>query len=75
MAGPVGIYISVPFCKAKCTFCNFASGVFGVERMQQYVERLCREIRGAHASAVNLGASLPRMGDSIYFGGGTPSLL
>jgi len=75
MAGPVGIYISVPFCKAKCTFCNFASGVFGAERMQQYVERLCGEIRGAHALAINLGASLPRMVDSIYFGGGTPSLL
>ena len=75
MAGPVGIYISIPFCKAKCTFCNFASGVFGAERMQQYVERLCGEIRGAHTSSVNLGASLPRMVDSIYFGGGTPSLL
>jgi oxygen-independent coproporphyrinogen-3 oxidase len=75
MAGPVGIYISVPFCKAKCTFCNFASGVFGAERMEQYVGRLCREIRGAHASALKISASLPRMVDSIYFGGGTPSLL
>ncbi len=75
MAGPVGIYISVPFCKAKCTFCNFASGVFGAERMQQYVDRLCLEIRGTHAAAINLGASLPRFVDTIYFGGGTPSLL
>jgi len=75
MAGPVGIYISVPFCKAKCTFCNFASGVFGAERMQQYVDRLCLEIRGTHAAAINLGVSLPRMVDTIYFGGGTPSLL
>jgi oxygen-independent coproporphyrinogen-3 oxidase len=75
MAGPVGIYISVPFCKAKCTFCNFASGVFGGERMQQYVDRLCAEIRGARASAQGLNASLPRAVDTIYFGGGTPSLL
>jgi oxygen-independent coproporphyrinogen III oxidase len=75
MAGPVGIYISVPFCKAKCTFCNFASGVFGAERMQQYVELLCIEIRGKHAAAINIGASLPQMVDTIYFGGGTPSLL
>jgi oxygen-independent coproporphyrinogen III oxidase len=75
MAGPVGIYISVPFCKAKCTFCNFASGVFGAERMQQYVDRLCREIRASHAAAQNLGASLPNAVDTIYFGGGTPSLL
>jgi oxygen-independent coproporphyrinogen-3 oxidase len=75
MAGPVGIYISVPFCRAKCTFCNFASGVFGAERMQHYVDRLCHEIRGAHAAAQNIAASLPRKADTIYFGGGTPSLL
>jgi oxygen-independent coproporphyrinogen-3 oxidase len=75
MAGPVGIYISVPFCKAKCTFCNFASGVFGEGRMQQYVERLCGEIRMSHGAAQNIAASLPRAVDSIYFGGGTPSLL
>jgi oxygen-independent coproporphyrinogen-3 oxidase len=75
MVEPVGVYISVPFCKAKCTFCNFASGVFGAERMQQYVERLDGEIRGAHAAAERIGASLPRAVDTIYFGGGTPSLL
>src|ERR1700730_8251768 len=75
MAGYVGVYISVPFCKAKCTFCNFASGVFGVERMQQYVDRLCGEIRGTHAAAERIDASLPRAVDTIYFGGGTPSLL
>jgi oxygen-independent coproporphyrinogen-3 oxidase len=75
MAEPVGIYISVPFCKAKCTFCNFASGVFGAERMERYVDRLCREIRGSHAAAEGLGAALPGEVDTIYFGGGTPSLL
>jgi oxygen-independent coproporphyrinogen-3 oxidase len=75
MAGPVGVYISVPFCKAKCTFCNFASDVFGAERMQHYVDRLCGEIRGTHAAAEGIEASLPRVADTIYFGGGTPSLL
>jgi len=80
MAGPVGIYISVPFCRAKCTFCNFASGVFGAERMLQYVDRLCEEIRRSQAPAQNIAASLPRAvlprtADTIYFGGGTPSLL
>ena len=75
MAGPVGIYISVPFCKAKCTFCNFASGVFGAERMKQYVDRLCDEVRAVQEAAQNLTASLPRAVDTIYFGGGTPSLL
>ncbi|MBB5346055.1 radical SAM family heme chaperone HemW [Tunturibacter empetritectus] len=75
MAGPVGVYISVPFCKAKCTFCNFASDVFGAERMQHYVDRLCGEIRGAHEAAERIEGSLPRAVDTIYFGGGTPSLL
>lgn len=75
MVEPIGVYISVPFCKAKCTFCNFASGVFAADRMQHYVNRICAEIRMAQATAEKLGASLPQSVDSIYFGGGTPSLL
>jgi oxygen-independent coproporphyrinogen-3 oxidase len=75
MVESTGIYISVPFCKAKCTFCNFASGAFGADRMQAYVERVCKEIREARVAAVRLGAFVPRAVDTIYFGGGTPSLL
>src|SRR3984885_10171195 len=75
MAGPAGIYISVPFCKAKCSFCNFASGVYAADRMQRYVERVCEEIRVARAAAERLGARLPGAVDTVYFGGGTPSLL
>lgn len=75
MTRPVGVYISVPFCKAKCTFCNFASGVFAAERMQQYVDRLCGEIEAGRAAAGKMGAVLPERVDTIYFGGGTPSLL
>jgi oxygen-independent coproporphyrinogen III oxidase len=71
----VGVYISVPFCKAKCTFCNFASGVFSAARMQGYVDRVCEEIRGARIAARGLAARLDRSVDSVYFGGGTPSLL
>src|ERR1700692_656891 len=75
MAGPVGVYISVPFCKAKCTFCNFASGVFGAERMQLYVDRLCEEILRSRAAAQGIAAALAGAIDTVYFGGGTPSLL
>jgi len=71
----VGIYASVPFCRSKCSFCNFASGVFAAERMQGYVERLCGELTGAGRRAAELGAELPRRVGSIYLGGGTPSLL
>ena len=72
---PAGIYLSVPFCKAKCSFCNFASDAYGADRMQDYVEHLCEEIGRGRAVAERLGASLPRNVDTIYFGGGTPSLL
>ncbi|HEY0162915.1 MAG TPA: radical SAM family heme chaperone HemW, partial [Edaphobacter sp.] len=75
MNSPVGIYLSVPFCKAKCSFCNFASDAFGTARMDAYVDRLCREIAGSREAAERMGAMLPREADSVYFGGGTPSLL
>ena len=71
----VGIYISIPFCKAKCSFCNFASGAFSADRIQPYIDRLCEEIRASQTVAERVGASLPRDVDTVYFGGGTPSLL
>jgi oxygen-independent coproporphyrinogen III oxidase len=75
MGQSLGIYISVPFCKAKCTFCNFASDVFGAERLHSYVNRLAFEIEQARESATGCEALLPRSVDTVYFGGGTPSLL
>jgi len=65
----------VPFCRAKCSFCNFASGVSGPEAIAEYVTALCEEINAAAKTAARLGAKLPRRVDSVYFGGGTPSLL
>ncbi len=41
----LGIYISVPFCRSKCTYCNFASGVFSAGQMGRYVERLIEDMR------------------------------
>lgn len=67
--------MSVPFCRAKCSFCNFASGVSSAERIAQYVHRLCGEIEGAAAKVAAVGAELPRTANTVYFGGGTPSLL
>ena len=71
----LGVYVSVPFCRAKCSFCNFASGVSGPEAIAEYVTALCGEINAAAKTAARLGAKLPRRVDSVYFGGGTPSLL
>jgi oxygen-independent coproporphyrinogen III oxidase len=75
MNDSLGVYISVPFCKAKCTFCNFASDVFADERLQGYVDRLTSEIRESKTTAARRSADLPHSVDTVYFGGGTPSLL
>ncbi|HKR32796.1 MAG TPA: radical SAM family heme chaperone HemW [Terriglobales bacterium] len=72
---PLGIYISVPFCRSKCSFCNFASGVFSRELMGSYIARLREEIVGAEALANQLGAAFDPQVDSIYLGGGTPTTL
>ena len=74
-AMPLGIYISVPFCRTKCSFCNFASGVFSRAVFDRYVEQVCAEIEAAERVARSVGGSFERSVDSIYLGGGTPSVL
>ncbi|MDP9263206.1 MAG: radical SAM family heme chaperone HemW [Acidobacteriota bacterium] len=72
---PLGLYISVPFCKTKCSYCNFASGVFSREQFGRYVERVAGEMAGAGATVAALGCEFDRRVDSLYLGGGTPSVL
>lgn len=62
---PPGIYVSVPFCAQKCTYCNFRSGVFADRLRIEYVRCLAREIREADLAD----------GETLYLGGGSPSLL
>src|SRR3984957_8025928 len=71
----LGVYISVPFCRAKCTYCNFASGVSPVSAHEQYVARVCAEIRSVRRRPGVRNAAIPEMVDSIYLGGGTPGVL
>lgn len=73
--GALGIYVSVPFCRSKCTYCNFASGVFPAGEHARYVRRLVEELSAAGQWAESAGVVLPRRVDSVYLGGGTPSLL
>src|SRR6478672_895268 len=72
---PLGLYISVPFCRTKCTYCNFASDVFSRTVFEKYVSRLCQEISSAEETAAQMGRRFDRAVDSIYLGGGTPTLL
>jgi oxygen-independent coproporphyrinogen III oxidase len=71
----LGIYISVPFCRAKCSYCNFASDVFSRALFERYVDRVCADIENARDTAAEIGGELDREVDSIYLGGGTPTLL
>jgi oxygen-independent coproporphyrinogen III oxidase len=72
---PLGIYISIPFCRSKCTYCNFASGVYPAADHERYGARVIDDIAGAADWAAAIGIALPRRVDTVYLGGGTPSLL
>ena len=71
----LGLYISIPFCRSKCTYCNFASGVYPASEHTRYVDRVIEEMAGAGAWAEQVGVELPRRVNTVYLGGGTPSLL
>lgn len=62
-----GIYIHIPFCSSRCSYCDFATGLFQQELAERYVRTLVADIR----SSRYFGDIV----DTIYFGGGTPSLL
>jgi oxygen-independent coproporphyrinogen-3 oxidase len=76
---PLGLYISVPFCRTKCSYCNFASDVFSKSAYENYVARLLEDIANSRQLASELGCALgfthDDTADSIYLGGGTPSIL
>lgn len=64
-----GIYIHVPFCKQKCTYCDFASYPKEFDKKEAYFACLYREIKGR-------GAQLEgKTFNTVYFGGGTPSIV
>ena len=75
MGMPLGLYLSVPFCRTKCTYCNFASDVFSRAVFDRYLDRVCADIHTTPESAGQMGARLERDADSVYLGGGTPTIL
>jgi oxygen-independent coproporphyrinogen-3 oxidase len=80
-----GVYLHIPFCKSRCSYCDFATDVYkGGDAVERYVDALCHEIAAAsrtQESTTSSGTTPPqtRRGalpvDTIYLGGGTPSLL
>ena len=75
IAVSLGIYISVPFCRTKCSYCNFASDVFSRAVFERYVDRVCADIASAPQIAGEMSGQIEREVDSIYLGGGTPTVL
>ena len=76
----LGLYIQVPFCQTKCTYCNFHTGVVSSARFAPYADAVSSEIRNHSKLYDNAGVeivdSLTGLSvDSAYIGGGTPSLL
>src|SRR5688500_18047796 len=87
----LGLYIHIPFCAAICNYCNFNRGLFDADLKGRYVEALLTEIRNARLKPCATSALAAAAGptsdvaqgfspaktraDTIFFGGGTPSLL
>src|SRR5215217_5604952 len=62
-----GLYVHIPFCSSRCSYCDFATGLYQSELAERYVRALINEIQTSRNNGENV--------DTIYFGGGTPSLL
>jgi oxygen-independent coproporphyrinogen-3 oxidase len=71
LINPLGLYVHVPFCSSICNYCNFNRGLFDEPLKTRYVEALLREIGLAGGEGPAPGTEA----DTLYFGGGTPSLL
>ncbi|PYX86202.1 MAG: coproporphyrinogen III oxidase, partial [Acidobacteria bacterium] len=72
---PLGLYVSVPFCRTKCSYCNFASDVFSRAVFERYVDRVASDIEHAQETAEAMGGTFDDNLDSVYLGGGTPTVL
>jgi oxygen-independent coproporphyrinogen III oxidase len=74
----LGLYVQVPFCASKCTFCNFSSSVQPAAVFDGYLKSLEAELQflSRHLSSHGISENILSLkADSVYIGGGTPSLL
>jgi oxygen-independent coproporphyrinogen III oxidase len=72
----LGLYIQVPFCQTKCTYCNFHTGVVSSDRFAPYIHAIQKEIANHDNLLASSAITAPTATvDTLYIGGGTPSLL
>jgi oxygen-independent coproporphyrinogen-3 oxidase len=73
---PAGVYLHIPFCKSRCSYCDFATDVYRTsDAVERYVNALCREIDDFVLPNPKSKIQNLKSIDTVYFGGGTPSLL
>src|SRR5215204_3295152 len=73
---PAGVYLHIPFCKTRCSYCDFATDVYrSSDAVERYVSALRAEIEQSRKAGTKSRDQVPKLVDTIYFGGGTPSLL
>lgn len=65
----LGLYLHIPFCLGKCRYCDFYSGAYPEKTRKAYVEALCRHLAAVAPRAAGYTV------DTVYFGGGTPTIL
>lgn len=69
-----GIYIHIPFCRSRCSYCDFATGAYEGALAERYTNALCSEIESFDSTHFAHDDALVEV-DTVYLGGGTPSLL
>jgi oxygen-independent coproporphyrinogen III oxidase len=72
--GPIGIYMHIPFCDGRCRYCAFVTYPYDSAFEYSYVQALKREIQLWEGFALRGSDPIPLIADTVYFGGGTPSL-
>jgi len=79
MSHPLGVYLHIPFCESKCGYCNFASGVYPQAIVLAYLDALSREVTHVRTTLSAVGIPYESFSsskvDTVYLGGGTPSLI
>ena len=69
MTLPLGVYVHIPFCATRCDYCDFATWTDRGHLIDEYVDACVHGLRAPD------GAGIGRPATSVFFGGGTPSLI
>ncbi|MEW6532740.1 MAG: radical SAM family heme chaperone HemW [Thermodesulfobacteriota bacterium] len=72
---PFGIYIHIPFCLSRCVYCGFATTIYDPDQEEPYVNAVIKEMKLWDSEGDLQAPFVTSQADTIYIGGGTPSIL